>query len=215
MDDRAVLTAIVYVLTSGCARRYLPSSFGVTLPPAHRRFGEWTKAGFWRKLHPEVLDELGTAGMIDWSKIHMLSDRAGLPLSSRWSGRSPRSGPDAARGQQEARQTPMGDRKIDRMVVRLPPTQHPIRALRPPLLRLAHPRCHTHLLQETREIIHLRHALSEMLDPFVRRMVTQVGLWTSRYGTQSQSAGVFADLALSFGCSDSAMAGKAVSSSGQ
>jgi hypothetical protein len=30
--------------------------------------------------------------------------------------------------------------------------------------------------------------LSAMLDAFVRRVVTQVGLWTSRYGTQSQSA---------------------------
>jgi transposase len=78
---------------------------------AHRRFTEWTKAGLWRWLHRAVLDELGSQGLIDWShavlggasvrakkrgpmtgpnpvdrgksvsKIHVLSDRAGIPLS--------------------------------------------------------------------------------------------------------------------------------------
>lgn len=106
-DDRAVLTAIVFVLTSGCAWCYLPPSFVVTAPTAHRRFSVWTRAGLWRQLHRAVLDELGSQGMI-WpravldgasvrakkgtsdrsepvdrgksgSKIHVLSDRAGVP----------------------------------------------------------------------------------------------------------------------------------------
>ncbi|WP_433208740.1 IS5 family transposase [Nocardia sp. CA-107356] len=111
VDDRAVFTAIVFVLTSGCAWRYLPPSFGVTVPTVHRRFTAWTEAGLWRRLHRAVLDELGSQGMIDWSravcdgasvrakkggsmtgsnpvdrgkagsKIHVMSDRAGLPLS--------------------------------------------------------------------------------------------------------------------------------------
>ncbi|WP_432856882.1 IS5 family transposase [Amycolatopsis sp. CA-161197] len=110
VDDRAVFTAIVFVLASGCAWRYLPPSFGITVPTAHRRFTEWTKAGLWPRLHRAVLDELGGQGMIDWSravcdgasvrakkgdmtgpnpvdrgksgsKIHVLSDCAGLPLS--------------------------------------------------------------------------------------------------------------------------------------
>ena len=68
VDDRAVFTAIVFVLTSGCAWRYLPPSFGVTVPTAHRRFTEWTKAGLWRLLHRAVLDELGGQGLIDWSR---------------------------------------------------------------------------------------------------------------------------------------------------
>ena len=68
MDDRAVFTAIVFVLTSGCPWRYLPPSFGVTVPTAHRRFTEWTKAGVWRQLHRAVLDELGSQGLIDWSR---------------------------------------------------------------------------------------------------------------------------------------------------
>nr|WP_280439575.1 IS5 family transposase [Nocardia cyriacigeorgica] len=109
-DERAVFTAVVFVLASGCAWRMLPPSFGVTVPNAHRRFTVWTEAGLWRRLHRAVLDELGSRGLIDWSravidaasvrakkgpltgpspvdrgkagsKIHVLSDRAGLPLS--------------------------------------------------------------------------------------------------------------------------------------
>lgn len=66
--NRAVFTANVFVLTSGCAWRLLPPSFGVTVPTAHRRFSEWTTTGLWRKLHRAVLDELGAQGMIDWSR---------------------------------------------------------------------------------------------------------------------------------------------------
>jgi transposase len=49
--DRAVFTVIVYVLTTGCAWRHLPPSFGVSVPTAHRRFQQWTKAGVWPGLH--------------------------------------------------------------------------------------------------------------------------------------------------------------------
>jgi transposase len=67
VDDRAVFTEIVFVLTSGCAWRHLPPSFGVTVPTAHRRFTEWMAAGLRRNLHRAVLDKLGSQGMIDWS----------------------------------------------------------------------------------------------------------------------------------------------------
>ena len=66
-DDRAVFTAIVYVLTSGCAWRHLPPSFGVTVPTAHRRFSAWVRDGVFEKLHLEVLDQLGSAGELDWT----------------------------------------------------------------------------------------------------------------------------------------------------
>uniref|UniRef100_UPI0038B625FC transposase n=1 Tax=Streptomyces erythrochromogenes TaxID=285574 RepID=UPI0038B625FC len=66
-DERAVLTAVVYVLTSGCAWRYLPEAFGVSPATAHRRFTLWATAGLWRRLHRAVLDELGAQGELDWS----------------------------------------------------------------------------------------------------------------------------------------------------
>jgi transposase len=67
-EPRAVFTSIVYVLTSGCAWRLLPRSFGVDFRTAHRRFGQWTDAGLWRRVHVAVLDELGARGEIDWSR---------------------------------------------------------------------------------------------------------------------------------------------------
>lgn len=68
VEDRAMFTAIVFVLTSGVAWRYLPPSFGVKYQTAHRRFSEWTAAGLWPRIHRAVLDELGAAGEIDWSR---------------------------------------------------------------------------------------------------------------------------------------------------
>jgi transposase len=57
------------VLTSGCSWRDLPPSFGVPFQTAHRRFSQWTEAGLWRQLHHAVLDELGSQGLIDWSRV--------------------------------------------------------------------------------------------------------------------------------------------------
>nr|WP_245560233.1 IS5 family transposase [Actinopolyspora halophila] len=115
-SDRSVFTAIVFVLTSGCSWRQLPPSFGVSVPTAHRRFQEWTQAGVWRRLHRAVLDELGSAGDLDWeraivdgasvrakkrgtatgpnpvdrgksgSKLHILTEAGGLPLAVAVSG---------------------------------------------------------------------------------------------------------------------------------
>lgn len=67
-DQRAVFTAVVFVLTIGCVWRLLPPSFDVSVPTAHRRFTVWTRAGVWRRLHHAVLDELGSSGLIDWSR---------------------------------------------------------------------------------------------------------------------------------------------------
>jgi len=67
IEDRAVFTAVVYVLTAGCAWRHLPAEFGVTVPTAHRRFQDWTRAGVWPRLHRAVLDAHGSAGGLDWS----------------------------------------------------------------------------------------------------------------------------------------------------
>lgn len=66
-DERAVFTAVVYALTSGCAWRHLPPTFGTSPATAHRRFTVWTEACLWRRLHRAVLDELGTRGEVDWT----------------------------------------------------------------------------------------------------------------------------------------------------
>lgn len=67
VDERAVFAAVVFVLTSGCAWRHLPETFGVSPATAHRRFSAWTEVGLWRRLHRVVLDELGARGEMDWT----------------------------------------------------------------------------------------------------------------------------------------------------
>ncbi|MFE6493940.1 transposase [Streptomyces sp. NPDC057748] len=62
LDDQ-----LPYALTSGCAWRYLPPTFGTSHATAHCRFTAWTKAGLWRRLHQAVLDELGARGEVDWT----------------------------------------------------------------------------------------------------------------------------------------------------
>lgn len=65
-DERAVFTAVVYVLTSGCSWRQLPAAFGTSAATAHRRFTVWTEAGVWHRLHRAVPDGAGTQGEADW-----------------------------------------------------------------------------------------------------------------------------------------------------
>ncbi|MER5417987.1 IS5 family transposase [Streptomyces virginiae] len=67
--DREVLSAIVFVATSGRTWQQLPTaSFGPSGATAHRRSSEWSKARVWAKLHRLVLDELGARGGPDWSR---------------------------------------------------------------------------------------------------------------------------------------------------
>jgi transposase len=76
--DREVLTAIVFVATSGCSWRQLPPAFGSAWPTVYRRFAQWSKSRVWARLHRVVLDELGARGELDWSRcaIDSVSVRA-------------------------------------------------------------------------------------------------------------------------------------------
>lgn len=80
VSDRAIFTAIVFVLTSGCAWRHLPSSFGVTVPTVHRRFQEWTDAGLWLRLRRAAVDRQGSvapgAGSDENEWIHAVLEAA-------------------------------------------------------------------------------------------------------------------------------------------
>jgi transposase len=70
--DRAALAGIIYVLKSGIPWGMLPkpSSFGSGVT-CWRRLGDWQKAGVWHRLHRVLLDELGKAGLIDWSRTSL------------------------------------------------------------------------------------------------------------------------------------------------
>ena len=77
-DDRAVLAAIVFVATSGCAWRQLPPVFDASWQTVHRRFTDWSAARVWAKLHRVLLDRLGAGGEVDWSRcaVDSISVRA-------------------------------------------------------------------------------------------------------------------------------------------
>ena len=55
VGDRSVFVAVVYVLTSGCAWRRLPVSFGIAVPTAYRRFVEWNGVDLWQRVYDAVL----------------------------------------------------------------------------------------------------------------------------------------------------------------
>src|SRR6266481_8113650 len=69
IDDRKVLTGILFVLQTGIPWEYLPQEMGCgSGMTCWRRLHEWQRAGVWEKLHQVLLDELGSRGHIDWSR---------------------------------------------------------------------------------------------------------------------------------------------------
>ncbi|KNB50955.1 transposase [Streptomyces caatingaensis] len=65
-DARRVMVAVVYVVTSGCAWQHLPSSFGVSVPTAHRWFTRWSGADLWRRLSETTS---GIPALAAWTKV--------------------------------------------------------------------------------------------------------------------------------------------------
>ncbi|WFG47319.1 IS5 family transposase [Pseudonocardia alni] len=117
VPDRAALAGIVFVLATGIGWNDLPPELGCgSGTTCWRRLRDWQRAGVWGELHRVVLDRLGQAGVLDWSraavdsvsvrakrrgeqtgpsptdrgkagsKYHVLCDRNGLPLHAVVSG---------------------------------------------------------------------------------------------------------------------------------
>lgn len=78
VDDRAVLTGILFVLRSGIPWAMLPLEMdcgsGVT---CWRRLREWQRRGVWKRLHRALLNELAAADQIDWTRAAL--DSRSLP----------------------------------------------------------------------------------------------------------------------------------------
>jgi transposase len=72
VPDRAALTGIIFVLKSGIPWEMLPQEMGCgSGSTCWRRLREWQEAGVWRKLHRVLLDRLGEADEIDWSRASL------------------------------------------------------------------------------------------------------------------------------------------------
>jgi len=69
VPDRKVFAGIVFVLLTGIPWKKLPPELGYgSGVTCWRRLREWSEAGAWDALRKIMLDELGQAGMIDWSR---------------------------------------------------------------------------------------------------------------------------------------------------
>ena len=78
VDDRAALTGILFVLRSGIPWEMLPQEMGCgSGMTCWRRLRDWQAAGVWEKLHHVLLDRLGMANAIDWSRAAL--DSASIP----------------------------------------------------------------------------------------------------------------------------------------
>ena len=86
VNDRAALTGILFVLKSGIPWEMLPQEMGCgSGMTCWRRLKEWHRAGVWERLHRALLDRLGEAGRIDWSRASL--DSASVAVSGearRW-----------------------------------------------------------------------------------------------------------------------------------
>jgi transposase len=69
LSDRAALTGIVFVLTTGTAWERLPVEMGCgSGMTCWRRLRDWQAAGVWSRLHRLLLERLQAAEAIDWSR---------------------------------------------------------------------------------------------------------------------------------------------------
>src|ERR687886_2544667 len=72
VDDRAALAGIIFVLKSGMPWRMLPRELGCgSGVTCWRRLRDWQAAGVWSRLHQTLLDRLGRADRIDWSRASL------------------------------------------------------------------------------------------------------------------------------------------------
>ena len=78
VPDRAALTGIIFVLQSGSPWEMLPQELGCgSGMTCWRRLRDWQEAGVWNRLHQTLLDRLGEADRIDWSRASL--DCASIP----------------------------------------------------------------------------------------------------------------------------------------
>jgi transposase len=84
VNDRAALTGILFVLKSGIPWEMLPQEMGCgSGMTCWRRLNEWHRAGVWERLHRALLDRLGEAGRIDWSRASLDSASVAAPGGAR------------------------------------------------------------------------------------------------------------------------------------
>lgn len=97
VPDRACLRGVLFVLRTGIPWEYLPREMGCgSGMTCWRRLRDWQKAGVWDKLHRTLLDRLGGADQIDFSRAVADSASVRALLGGRRRVRIPPTGPSRA-----------------------------------------------------------------------------------------------------------------------
>jgi transposase len=91
LDDRAVLTGILFVLKTGIPWEDLPQEMGCgSGMTCWRRLRDWQQAGVWEKIHHALLGRLREADKIDFSRAVVDSASIRAVLGGRKSARTRR-----------------------------------------------------------------------------------------------------------------------------
>jgi transposase len=87
---RACLTGIIFVLKSGIPWELLPAELGCgSGMTCWRRLRDWQAAGVWAAIHRRLLDRLGGADAIDWSRASFDSASVPAPAGGEATGPNP------------------------------------------------------------------------------------------------------------------------------
>lgn len=96
--DRAALSGILFVLRSGIPWGMLPRELGCgSGVTCWRRLRDWQEAGVWARLHRVLLDRLGAADRIDWSRAVVDSQTVPAKRGARRPGPTGRTAANRAR----------------------------------------------------------------------------------------------------------------------
>lgn len=85
MDDRRAMTAIFYVLRTGCQWKALPRSLGAG-STVHDRFQEWREAGVFERMWRAGLHEYDEVKGLDWEWQAMDGAMTKAPLGGKRNG---------------------------------------------------------------------------------------------------------------------------------
>jgi transposase len=98
VSDRAALSGIIFVLRTGIPWEMLPQELGCgSGVTCWRRVRDWQEAGVRERLHRELLDRLGEADQLDWSRASLDSASIAAKKGAKTSARIPRIAANRAR----------------------------------------------------------------------------------------------------------------------
>lgn len=89
LDNRTVLTVILFVLKTGIAWEDFPQEMGCCGMTLLNRLRQWQRAGVWRRLHRAMLDRLRGVDAIDLSRVIVDSAAVRATHGGKKRGRAP------------------------------------------------------------------------------------------------------------------------------